>query len=278
MAGSPPFRGFLIDADNTIFDYDRAEREALGRGPSPKRDWSRHPRSTKPTGASTTVTGGPSSGATVTQEELKVERFRQLLAEEAPGCRADPAAVSRRYLSMLAMQVHLLPHAASAIADLAGRAALGLATNGIPEVQRGRLERSGLASCFRTVLISGEIGIAKPDPRFFLLGAERLGLSPSEVLCVGDVPATDIRGARAAGMASCWVAAPGAVWPPGEPGPDYTIRDLRALAALAPRFLRKLQSTMTSRCSLNHRIVVDSPENREHRSIPASCCLERSMP
>jgi hypothetical protein len=35
-------------------------------------------------------------------------------------------------------------------------------------------------------------------------------------------------------MASCWVAASGAAWPPQEPGPDYTIRDLRALAALSP--------------------------------------------
>ena len=175
----------------------------------------------------------------MSQEALKVERFRQLFAEAAPECRADPAAVSRRYLSMLAAQAHLLPHAAAALAELAGRAALGLATNGIPEVQRGRLERSGLGRHFRAVLISGEIGIAKPDPRFFLLGAERLGLSPSDVLCVGDVPATDIRGARAAGMASCWVAAAGAVWPPGEPGPDYTIRDLRALAALAPAIVKE---------------------------------------
>jgi len=232
MSGFPPFRGFLIDADNTIFDYDRAEREALaavlaeaGLQPTPAiheayrrindRFWRAFER------------------GEVSQDQLKVERFRELLAEAAQGRPADPAAVSRRYLELLAMQTHLLPHAAPALADLAGRAALGLATNGIPEVQRGRLERSGLASFFRAVLISGELGMAKPDPRFFLLGAERLGLPPSAVLCVGDVPATDIRGARSAGMASCWVAAPGASWPQDEPGPDYTIRDLRALAALS---------------------------------------------
>jgi 2-haloacid dehalogenase len=238
MAGTPPYRGFLIDADNTIFDYDRAEREALagtlaeaGLEPTPAiREAYRR------------INDGfwrAFEQGAVTQEGLKVERFRQLLAETAPDCRTDPAVLSRRYLELLAMQVHLLPHAASAIADLAGRAALGLATNGIPEVQRGRLGCSGLASCFRTVLISGEIGIAKPDPRFFLLGAERLGLPLSEVLCVGDVPTTDIRGARAAGMASCWVAAPGTVWPPGEPGPDYTIRDLRALVPLAPAIVNE---------------------------------------
>jgi YjjG family noncanonical pyrimidine nucleotidase len=232
MAGTPPFRGFLIDADNTIFDYDRAEREALAAVLAEA--------GLEPTPAIHEAYRRINDGfwraferGEVTQDELKVERFRRLFAETAPGRRTDPAETSRKYLSKLAMQVHLLPHAARAIADLAGRAALGLATNGLPEVQRGRLERSGLAHCFHAVLISGEIGVAKPDPRFFLMGAERLGLQPSEVLCVGDVPGTDIRGARAAGMASCWVAGPGASWPEGEPGPDYTIRDLRALAALS---------------------------------------------
>jgi YjjG family noncanonical pyrimidine nucleotidase len=238
MTGCPPFEGFLIDADNTIFDYDRAEREALtgtlaeaGLEPTPAlRETYRR------------INDGfwrAFEKGVVTQETLKVERFRQLLAEAAPGCAVDPATISRRYLELLGQQVHLLPHAAGAIAELARHARLGLATNGIPEVQRGRLERSGLAPFFRTVLISGEIGIAKPDPRFFLLGAERLGLAPAQVLCVGDVPGTDIRGARAALMRSCWVAAPQAVWPAGEPGPDYTIRDLRALAAFAPAIINR---------------------------------------
>ncbi len=258
MAGLPPYRGFLIDADNTIFDYDRAEREALAATLAEA--------GFTPTSAIHEAYRRINDGfwraferGDVTQEALKVERFRRLLAEEAPGCRADPAALSHRYLELLAAAAHLLPHAASALAELAGRAVLGLATNGIPEVQRGRLERSGLVRYFRAVLISGEIGLAKPDPRFFLLGAERLGLAPAEVLCVGDVPATDIRGARAAGMASCWVAASGAAWPPQEPGPDYTIRDLRALAALSH-----------PPDSHNSSFMVQEQENQYHRSLPAS--------
>jgi 2-haloacid dehalogenase len=232
MAGSPPFRGFLLDADNTIFDYDLAERDALagalaeaGVEPTPRvRD------------AYRAINDGlwrSFEQGLVTQEALKVERFHRLLAEQVPDSRADPALLSRRYLELLAAQVHLLPHAAEALADLAGRAALALVTNGIPEVQRGRLGRSGLEPHFRAVVISGEVGIAKPDPRFFHLAIRALGLGADEVLVVGDVPGTDIRGARSAGMASCWVAAAGASWPAGEPGPDYTIRDLRGLSALA---------------------------------------------
>jgi YjjG family noncanonical pyrimidine nucleotidase len=233
MPGTPPFRGFLLDADNTIFDYDRAERDALdgvlAEAGVAASDALR--------AAYRRINDGLwrafEQGA-VTQEALKVERFRRLFAEAAPGARADPAAVSRRYLELLGRQAHLLPHAAAALADLAQRAALALVTNGISEVQRPRLARSGLGPLFSVVVISGEVGFAKPDPRLFRVAAEGLGLAGDEVLCVGDVPGTDIRGARAAGMAACWVAAPGASWPPGEPGPDYTIADLRGLAALAP--------------------------------------------
>lgn len=233
MAGTPPFRGFLLDADNTIFDYDRAEREALGATLAEAGIEATDEVRAAYRAINDGLWRAFEQGA-VTQDALRVERFRRLLAGHLPGCRTDPAALSARYLALLAAQVHLLPHAAEALADLAGRAALALVTNGIPEVQRGRLARSGLAPFFRAVVISGEVGVAKPDPRFFRIALDALGLAPDEALCVGDVPATDIRGARAAGIASCWLAGPGAAWPPGEPGPDYTIRDLRALAALAP--------------------------------------------
>ena len=232
MAGSPPFRGFLLDADNTIFDYDRAEREALALALA-EAGAEATDRVREAYHVINDALWRAFEKGVVSQEALRIERFRRLLPEALPGCRADPAVLSRRYVELLATQVHLLPHAADALADLGGRADLALITNGIAEVQRSRLERSGLARLFRAVVISGEVGIAKPDPRFFHLASRTLGLGDDEVLVVGDVPGTDIRGARAAGMASCWLAATGASWPPGEPGPDYTIRDLRALLALA---------------------------------------------
>jgi len=233
MPGSPPFRGFLLDADNTIFDYDRAERDALA-GALAEAGIEATDRVRETYRVLNDALWRAFEQGTVTQEALRMERFRRLLPEALPGCRADPAVLSRRYVELLAAQAHLLPHAADALTDLGSRAALALVTNGLAEVQRSRLARSGLAARFHAVVISGEVGIAKPDPRFFHLATRALGLSADEVLCVGDMPGTDIRGARAAGMASCWVAAPGASWPTDEPGPDYTIRDLRALLALAP--------------------------------------------
>lgn len=52
---------------------------------------------------------------------------------------------------------------------------------------------------FDVVITSGEVGMAKPDRRIYLLAAQRLGLPPDECVFVDDL-AINVRGAAAAGM------------------------------------------------------------------------------
>ncbi|MDQ0379306.1 HAD-IA family hydrolase [Amycolatopsis thermophila] len=59
--------------------------------------------------------------------------------------------------------------------------------------------RGGLARHFDALVFSGEVGIAKPDPRVFRLTAERLGLPATGCVMVDDSRA-NIDGATAAGM------------------------------------------------------------------------------
>jgi putative hydrolase of the HAD superfamily len=68
----------------------------------------------------------------------------------------------------------------------------------------GTVERDlrdvGFGPFFETVVDSHLVGVAKPDPRIFRIVLEQLGADPSEALYVGDVPAYDLAGARAAGL------------------------------------------------------------------------------
>lgn len=110
---------------------------------------------------------------------------------------------------------------------------IGLLTNGAPDLQREKIESSGLGMFFDAAVVSGEIGIGKPEPEIFhhLLGM--LGATPSESLMVGNSLARDIVGAKRAGLSSCWIALEGEDEPIGVVEPDYTIGSLGELPRIA---------------------------------------------
>ena len=69
----------------------------------------------------------------------------------------------------------------------------------------------GLADLFGHVVESAAVGVRKPDPRIFMLGVEALGLSPQQVMVVGDSMKNDIRPARSIGCHTVWLKGQG--WP-----------------------------------------------------------------
>ena len=64
---------------------------------------------------------------------------------------------------------------------------------------RGRYDRDSFAELFDGVVISGEVGLYKPQPEIFRLGAERVGLDPTDCVFVDDLR-ENCEGAEAVGM------------------------------------------------------------------------------
>ena len=64
-----------------------------------------------------------------------------------------------------------------------------------------RYDRELLARLFDGVVISGEVGIRKPSPEIYTLGAEKLGLDPSACVFVDDLP-FNLKPAAELGMAT----------------------------------------------------------------------------
>jgi epoxide hydrolase-like predicted phosphatase len=64
-----------------------------------------------------------------------------------------------------------------------------------------RYDRRQLEELFDAWVISGEVGIRKPDPAIYELAAERLGLPPEQCVFVDDLPG-NLKPARAIGMAT----------------------------------------------------------------------------
>jgi len=95
--------------------------------------------------------------------------------------------------------------ALAAVRDAAGRYELVLLTNGPSDVQRRKLDASGLAPFFPVVVASGDVGFGKPDARIFMLALAAVGMSAVEAVSVGDSIEKDVVGARNAGIRSVLV-------------------------------------------------------------------------
>ncbi|MGH2409360.1 MAG: HAD family hydrolase, partial [Chloroflexota bacterium] len=129
-------------------------------------------------------------------------------------------------------RLHILfPETAASLAALHPPYTLGLVTNGAPDLQRAKIGGSGLGEWFEVMLVSGELGIGKPDPRIFATVLERLRLRPDKAVMVGNSLDHDIMGARAAGIGSIWINRVGEAAPTGW-APDATITSLSELPAL----------------------------------------------
>jgi HAD superfamily hydrolase (TIGR01509 family) len=62
------------------------------------------------------------------------------------------------------------------------------------------LEEQGILRAFDLVVDSGLVGVEKPDPNIFRVVLDRFGVPPARALHLGDTYATDVIGARAAGL------------------------------------------------------------------------------
>ena len=92
------------------------------------------------------------------------------------------------------------------VTEVGTRHPMGLITNGPSDIQRLKLEQAGLASTFAAEVISGELGVGKPQPEVFLGLLERLDAAPEASVMVGDSWERDVLGGLGAGMSAVWIA------------------------------------------------------------------------
>lgn len=199
----PRYDTILLDADNTLFDFDAAEHAALCRALE-ERGYPFTPETEALYLSINRPLWAAFDRGEVTQDFLVVERFRQLV--DRLGGSHDPAALNRDYLTYLSQGSQLLPGAEALCRDLwTAGCRLVLATNGVARVQRARLEASPLKPYFSALIISQEVGAQKPQRAFFQAALTTLGLQDSSrCVMVGDTLGSDIRGGIDAGIDTIW--------------------------------------------------------------------------
>ncbi len=222
------YRWLLFDADGTLWDYDRAEEAALRTAFAPLG----RPFDTDIAAAYRQINGRiwlEFEQGRISQERLRSRRFELLF--ERLDIDADPGVMSARYLGHLAQRTDLIDGAEEVLERLSGRAEMVIITNGLQDVQRSRFARSLIQPYFRDLVISEEVGAAKPDGRIFDAAFRAMGHPPrDEVLMIGDSLTSDIRGGADYGLDTCWFN------PRGKPREgEIEIRyEIRRLGELPP--------------------------------------------
>lgn len=105
---------------------------------------------------------------------------------------------------------------------------LGLLTNGAPDLQRRKIESSGLSDFFDEVIIAGEVGLGKPDVRIFELILSRLKVSPDAAVMIGNSLESDLKPAQTMGMKSVWINR-AREWHDDAIVPDFEVSSLMEL-------------------------------------------------
>ncbi|HYJ33585.1 MAG TPA: HAD family hydrolase [Candidatus Binatia bacterium] len=107
---------------------------------------------------------------------------------------------------------------------------LALLTNGAAAAQRSKVVRFQLAELFDLVLIEGELGYGKPDPRVYRIALDELQAAPHETWMAGDNLEWDVAAPQRLGIYAIWIDRGGAGIPSGsDVRPDRIVRSLSEL-------------------------------------------------
>lgn len=196
------YRYLLFDADNTLFDFDRCEYEALQIALCGS------PLEFSPSVADEYHTINDAlwkdfeKGLT-TRDILRVERYKRLF--ECHGLYNAPyVEVSRKYETSLAEQRYETDGAFEILSSLYEKYKIYVITNGLAISQKSRFGASRLNKFFDKIYISEELGTAKPSADFFDKVIADIGdFERERYLVIGDSPSSDILGAKNAGLDSC---------------------------------------------------------------------------
>jgi len=121
----------------------------------------------------------------------------------------DPAgadALSERYIESQRSGHPVLPGAIELVRRLAGEVPLALVTNGPPDIQRLKIDQTGIGPYLSAIVTSGETGVGKPDPAAFRLAVDLVGVAADHAVMVGDSWERDVGGALATGMRAVWIS------------------------------------------------------------------------
>lgn len=230
-------RAVLFDLDDTLFDHRGSARAALAEvhrrhaGGSDFDVFERHHARILEDLHLDVLAGRR------TLDDARRERFRRLFAAIGTELsEAEAEGVACAYRSGYVPAWRPVDGAADLVAALRPHVRIGVISNNLMEETREKIAFCALTALVDVVVVSGDEGISKPDPRIFHVALDRLGVAAADAVMVGDSWTADITGAARAGIRAIWFNPLQRPMPP-EPSGVQEIRALSPLSAVVPVIL-----------------------------------------
>ena len=137
-------------------------------------------------------------------QEQRRERLREVFLPSQALTDQEADRLFDDYLQLYEENWALFPEVQSVLKDLSSFS-LGIISNGDSQQQRRKLELTGIVGSFSVILISGDIGVAKPSPNIFLHACRQAGLLPNQCCHVGDHVQEDALAAHKTGLLGIWI-------------------------------------------------------------------------
>lgn len=192
----------LFDADGTLLDFIRSEREAF------KETMAMHGVDVNEEMIERYSEINDSLWKKLEKKEIErsvllYHRF-ELFCEHYGIC-ANALKISDDYIKTIATKGYMLDGAEELLKRLYGKVRMYIITNGAEYVQKGRYAKLSLEGYFDGLFISEKIGFNKPDVRFFEAVEQSIeNFDREKTLVVGDSLSSDIKGGIAFGLDTCW--------------------------------------------------------------------------
>jgi putative hydrolase of the HAD superfamily len=171
----------------------------------------------------------------------RAEAWALALAQQGVDDRGLALELGERFGVERRGRHHTFEDAATALTELGREHRLALLTNGASCLQREKLAASGLAGHFEAVVVSEDVGEAKPAAAAFEAALAAIGAEPAGAVMIGDSIGKDVDGALALGIRAVWLNRSGTPRPAGRDdlneirGLDELPAALADLPAAAPR-------------------------------------------
>lgn len=197
------YKIILFDADGTLYDFDKAALEALKSNfKKYNLEWTTNTFEIYEE-VNKKIWNDFEKGL-ITTSEIKTERFK-IFFDILGVSNINSLQFSKGYLEFLSQNNYLLNGAGNIVKWSSENFELAIVTNGLASVQNPRFKKSELRKYFKHIIISEEIGFAKPKKEIFDYTFELLN-NPSKdsVIIIGDNLTSDIKGGMDYGIDTCW--------------------------------------------------------------------------